>query len=236
MFTVLAGTQLCPCGYKIASQLSLIWEEVGPFKSPVSHCISAFLRCWFLSSEKKCPALFQKVPVPPSFFPSLVLQICFVWQNWQETEEINEKSQHGEGIWWRPSLEKVISRGSDAVSHSRKSSSVQRLLSHSVQPALALCKYNKVLSTQTHRLQWKTLSSPLLPPAPQPRPPPLSALSLSASLSLIQLLIWHWSKEINEVLQRKEGFIGRATVDRGSVMRIWWGGVFWLNTLVGHWA
>lgn len=161
-------------------------REVGPFKSPVSHCISAFLLCWFLSSEKKCPALFQKVPVPPPRFfpPSLDLQICFAWQNWQETEEINEKPQHGDGIWWRPSLEKVISRGSDAVSHSRKSSSVQRLLSHSVQPALALCKYNKVLSTQTHRLQWKTLSSPSpTPPPPPPNPDSLLFLCLPPSLS-----------------------------------------------------
>lgn len=100
-----------------------------------------------------------------------------------------------------------------------------------------LCKYNKVLSVATiRRLQWKPhhhhhhhLSLSLL------------FLSVSLPLSLIQLLIWQRSKEINEVLQRKEGFTGRGIVGRGSEMRIWWGVLktvylnecllFWL---VGH--
>lgn len=41
---------------------------------------------------------------------------------------------------------------------------------------------------------------------------------------LIQLLIWQQSKEINEVLQRKESFTVRGIVGRRSEMRIWWGG------------
>lgn len=63
--------------------------------------------------------------------------------------------------------------GSDAVSRSRKSLA-QHLLSHSVQAALDLCKYNKVLSTQKHRRRRKTFSLPLPNPPFPCLPPPLS--------------------------------------------------------------
>lgn len=89
--------------------------------------------------------------------------------------------------------------------------------------APALCKYNKAPSVVTmHGQHWKHHHLPLFLSLSLP----LHPLSLSSSPPhcLIQLLIWQQSKEINEVLQRKESFTARGIVGRRSEMRIWWGG------------
>lgn len=67
-FTVLDGAQLCPCGYKIASQLSLIWERLAPLKAPYHIASPPFSSPDFFHPRRSAPLCSKRSPQPLPFF------------------------------------------------------------------------------------------------------------------------------------------------------------------------